>query len=724
LNDMGRIDPMYQFSLDRSPGLRLARVRPQPSGVRLGGRGSRQVRPPTPRVPGCPPHWHQLPGGDLPGIPGAGPALGQHSPWKERVGWRRRVWESVERPPPGAASPAWGGEGHFPPPHVPPLPAGEWENSCNQMQRMLVVRSLRPDRVAFCVTAFIVSNLGSQFVEPPVLNMKSVSGAPAKTPLIFVLSPGVDPSSSLLQLAEQSGMAQRFHALSLGQGQAAAAEDLLPHSNWVFLANCHLSLSWMPQLDKVVEQLQVEEPHPSFRLWLSSSPHPDFPISILQAGIKMTTEPPTGLKANMKRLYQLITEPQFSRCTKPAKYKKLLFALCFFHSILLERKKFLQLGWNIVYGFNDSDFEVSENLLSLYLDEYEETPWEALTYLIAGVNYGGHVTDDWDRRLLTTYINDYFNEQSITSAPGPFGRPGADGNLASYKEYISLLPSMDAPEAFGQHPNADVASQITEARTLFETLLSLQPQTTPAGEAGQSREDKGLVVMSTDLEEIFNSGEAAFLAKGERRGPGAAHIAISRASCLDFLPRGLVGTHHLCLPLPPQAYPSQKPLAAWTRDLGLRVEQFAHWAKTTHPPVLFWLSGFTFPTGFLTAVLQAAARLNNVCTPPPGQREPREQDGLSGEPGAARGSERGLGPPPHRPCRGGGRSPRPGACAPGLMPALCPPGTYACPCYYYPNRAGTSGRPSFVIGVDLRSGAMPADHWIKRGTALLMSLDT
>ena len=61
---------------------------------------------------------------------------------------------------------------------------------------------------------------------------------------------------------------------------------------WVFLANCHLSLSWMPQLDKLVEQLQVEEPHPEFRLWLSSSPHPQFPIAILQQGIKMTTEPP------------------------------------------------------------------------------------------------------------------------------------------------------------------------------------------------------------------------------------------------------------------------------------------------------------------------------------------------------------------------------------------------------------------------------------------------
>lgn len=65
-----------------------------------------------------------------------------------------------------------------------------------------------------------------------------------------------------------------------------------------------------------------------------------------------------------------------------------------------------------------------------------------------------------------------------------------DGSLASYKEYISMLPGMDPPEAFGQHPNADVASQITEARTLFETLLSLQPQITPARAGSQSREEK------------------------------------------------------------------------------------------------------------------------------------------------------------------------------------------------------------------------------------------
>lgn len=238
-----------------------------------------------------------------------------------------------------------------------------------------------------------------------------------KTPLIFVLSAGVDPSTALAQLAETLQMSSKYFSLSLGQGQAPIATKLIldgsKNGHWVFLANCHLSLSWMPDLDKIVDTLQTIKPHRKFRLWLSSDPTPDFPISILQTGIKMTTEPPKGLKANLKRLYNVISEEQFDMCKAKMKYQRLLFSLCYFHSVLLERKKFQQLGWNVIYSFNDSDFEVSENLLSIYLDEYPETPWDTLKYLIAGINYGGHVTDDWDRRLLMTYINQYYCEDVL-----------------------------------------------------------------------------------------------------------------------------------------------------------------------------------------------------------------------------------------------------------------------------------------------------------------------
>merc|ERR1712159_674312 len=305
-------------------------------------------------------------------------------------------------------------------------------------------------------------------------------------------------------------MSNRISALSLGQGQAPIATRMIKEGvkegNWVFLANCHLSLSWMPKLDKLIENLQsAENTHPDFRLWLSSSPTPQFPIAILQSGSKMTTEPPKGLKANMKRLYQKITEQQFERCQEKTKYKKLLYCLCYFHSVLLERKKFLQLGWNIIYGFNDSDFEGSENLLALYLDNKDQTPWEALKYLVAGVNYGGHITDEWDRRLLLTYINGLFIDDAISTqffklaSKGNYYVPKG-GSLDSFKESIQNLPSLDHPEAFGQHPNADIASQIADTKILFDTLLSLQPKTA-TGE-GESRESKVLDLAADVLKKI------------------------------------------------------------------------------------------------------------------------------------------------------------------------------------------------------------------------------
>ncbi|XP_040887758.1 dynein heavy chain 2, axonemal [Toxotes jaculatrix] len=652
---------------------------------------------------------------------------------------------------------------------------GDWESKCNELQKMLVVRSLRQDRVSFCVTSFIVNNLGPLFVEPPVLDMKTVvEESTSWTPLIFVLSPGVDPTGALLQLAEASGMREHFHALSLGQGQAPIAKSMIEegvkNGHWVFLANCHLSLSWMPELDKLVEQVQVQKPHSNFRLWLSSSPHPEFPITILQAGIKMTTEPPKGVKANMKRLYQLVTEAQFNRCSRLVFYRKLLFSLCFFHSILLERKKFLQLGWNIVYGFNDSDFEVSESLLSLYLDEYEEIPWDALKYLIAGVNYGGHVTDDWDRRLLTTYINDYFCDAAINQ---PFFKLSPltsyyipqDGPQSSYKEYINMLPSTEHPEVFGQHPNADIASQIAETRTLFDTLLSLQPQVTSPTTGGTrpSREDKVLELLADVRAKIpaliDYEGTRSFL----QDNPSPLNVVLLQEiqrynslldtiiSSLVELEKGIKGlvvmspsleeTFH-CIhdarvpPLWEKAYPSLKPLAAWTRDLCQRVDQFAHWAETAQPPHLFWLSGFTFPNGFLTAVLQSSARQHNISV-----------DTLSWEFIVSTVDDSNLLHPPKDGVyvwglylEGAGWDKK-NSCLVEAEPMqmVCPIPTihfkpvenrkkmsksmYLCPCYYFPVRSGGAGRASFVVGVELKSGAVTPDHWIKRGTALLMSLD-
>ena len=649
-------------------------------------------------------------------------------------------------------------------------------------QHLLLLRCLRPDRVVFAVRQLIATHLGPQFVDCPSVELSHVfPQTSACLPLITVLSPGVDPTAAIQQLAATQG--RELSVLSMGQGQSAAAMRMLQAAmasgQWLYLANLHLSIRWLPELDKLVESLPRLQPppHPAFRLFLSSSPHPHFPMTLLQSSVKLTTEPAKGLRANMLRLYSAMGEAAFGRAHRHERYRRLLFALVWFHAVVVERRKFGSLGWVGSYAFSDGDFAVCESLLGLYVDEWEELPWDALRYLIAQCNYGGRVTEQHDRRLLDVYALQTFNEHTLSQHRFPLSSldayfiPDEAVSLDAFRAFVASLPpaALDPPEAFGQHANADISSQMEETKTLLSSVLALQPRQLVEG--GRSREEAVLELIAALSESIprpFDMRAVKAKYEGER-GPLTVVLLqeMDRYSTLlrcihdslaDLL-RGIRGLalispeleameaalHHAAVPLAWQHYPSLKPLGSWARDLSLRVQQLRKWHEEETPKV-FWLGGLMSPSSLLTALMQTTARRLAVSI-----------EGLGWEYGVMSTQESAVVSRPRDGCyvKGlyleGGRWDAEAGCLAdagamelySAMPLVhfkpteaggagggggarkkASKGTHAVPLYQSPQRRAWRGQEMLLGEVELKCGAKESSSfWSKRGLAMLLQLD-
>lgn len=179
--------------------------------------------------------------------------------------------------------------------------------------------------------------------------------------------------------------------------------------HWIMLNNCHLLVNWLKQMEIIIENIQ--KPDKNFRLWLTTEPTDGFPLGVLQKSLKVVTEPPDGLGANIRQIYSGLTQEVLESSERP-EFRSLVYVLSFFHATIQERKKFGKIGWNIKYDFNKSDFTISFELIALYMnkalaDGDDELPWETLRYLIGEAMYGGRVTNDFDRRVMMCYLEEF-----------------------------------------------------------------------------------------------------------------------------------------------------------------------------------------------------------------------------------------------------------------------------------------------------------------------------
>jgi len=123
---------------------------------------------------------------------------------------------------------------------------------------LMVVKLVYPELFVSKVQLVIRQELGAEFVEGQIISIEdSFQESSVWTPLIFILSPGDDPQEELKKFALEKGKFITY--VSLGKGQGAFAEatiqETLQVGQWCLLQNCHLSTSWLPRLEEIIEEI-------------------------------------------------------------------------------------------------------------------------------------------------------------------------------------------------------------------------------------------------------------------------------------------------------------------------------------------------------------------------------------------------------------------------------------------------------------------------------------
>jgi dynein heavy chain len=444
--------------------------------------------------------------------------------------------------------------------------------------------------------------------------------------------------------------------------------------------------------------------------------------------------------------------------------------------MILERRKFGAVGWNIPYDWMNSDLKAAMTQVKMYVEEQQVIPWETLNVSVADITYGGRVTDTWDKRAISSILRKYFSPPLLTndyrfSSDGLYYAP-PESDILAVREYVRQLPMEDRPEVFGLHANAAITFQQKESRSLINTVVTCAGSGGGGGGSSADNTDTRVREQAASTEErmpsVFDlkrahpttfkkvNGEAVnslgvFLSQELIRFNGLIEVMLSTLKQLQRAIKGevvmssdleIMYNAFVFQKVPPAweeaGYPCLKPLASWVEDFLQRIDFMSRWLIEGPRPT-YWLSGFFFPQGFMTAVKQTYSREFRIAVDT--LRIGCEMTGLDA---------RDIDKPPEIGAyvyglfMEGGRFNRLEMKLDDSVPRILldvmpciwlkpvitaeyhPTGVYECPLYKTSIRAGTLSTTghstNFVVALPIPS-QMPSDHWVRRGCAMLCMRD-
>eukprot|EP01135_Chromosphaera_perkinsii_P007354 Nk52_evm2s805 gene=Nk52_evmTU2s805 len=532
------------------------------------------------------------------------------------------------------------------------LPDGLHER-LNKLQKFMILRALRTDRFQIILKLYVRDTLGKQYVQPiPLKPEAALTLCNKMCPLLAILTEeSSDPVPMLEGIAKS--MKKEVATVSLGSKQnnkcMVLVKEGMKNGTWVILQNAEHAIDTLLEIEKLLEG-PSDSIHENFRLFILSAQTPRFPISLLHVCVRLVIEPSYHLNDCMKRCLMWVGSDKIIASKNPA-WVPFLYSLCFLHSVIRSRRKFQDYGWCNRYQWGTSDLE-SAYMFALRQFESAATAkttisFSSIKYAISEVVYGGRITDPYDQRILTLFVDKWIGAHSCNlkfefekgyQIPSIVFQDNLkfEGLLST----VNSLPLVESPEVYGLTSAAEARYRKRDAEYIFEKLSFISTKNGPEGDENCGTVEQILELigdLKQRLPKEFHREHVAermkkigslspfgsfILREIESMRQLLALMKATLADCKSALKGGMITTEDLgdaISALSENKVPNEWTkklwgitsfsLSAWFVDINARCDQLWNCLHKERPSS-FSLGNFFSPKGLLTVVKQEALRFH------------------------------------------------------------------------------------------------------------------
>jgi dynein heavy chain 1 len=529
---------------------------------------------------------------------------------------------------------------------------------------MKLLMLLRPDRFVLKANKLITFVMGEEFLASNVVDLGKVvlEESIPKSPLLLCSAPGYDPSQKVDKLVRDLGKRCTSVAIGSAEGFEIAEKAINTASKsgtWVLLKNVHLAPQWLVELEKKIHRLQ---PNENFRLFLTMEIHPRVPSTLVRISNTFVFEPPAGIKASMIRSFKTVLSQE--RTDKaPAERARLHFMLSWFHAVLGERLRYTPIGWTKIYEFGEADQRCTLDSIDQWIDSVnqgrtnlppEKIPWDAIRATISNSLYGGRVDNEYDDKILSSFVNELFKEEIFSSTfklvdgKNCLDMPEAR-TYEGFLNWVHDLPSVEDPQWAGLPSNVEKLLKSVDANNILSRLVKVTgtaDEELAYSEKGQEESKSAwLVTLNQRVIKLIEMlpGELPLLNRTAHSITNPLFRFLERemqiANKLLKIVRGdLIQLREMTagnlkftnpirqiaqdlhtdqVPKSWKLYPiAPVPVVDWLLDFKTRLQQLALLTEeNSKSPGNFgkkglWLGGFFFPEAFMTATRQSTSQRN------------------------------------------------------------------------------------------------------------------